>query len=114
MTAKLEPGKKAPAFDLPTDGEGRLKLASLKGQKVVLYFYPKAFTKGCTLEAKAFADATPQFAAAGATVIGMSATAAISRSNVSTTSPGKVSVDYLAEVMYPRMQVAGLDFSYSA
>jgi thioredoxin-dependent peroxiredoxin len=39
----------------------------------VLYFYPKAFTQGCTLEANAFAEATPQFAAAGATVIGMSA-----------------------------------------
>jgi peroxiredoxin Q/BCP len=39
----------------------------------VLYFDPKAFTQGCTLEAKAFADASPQFAAAGATVVGMSA-----------------------------------------
>ncbi|MFN3515887.1 MAG: peroxiredoxin [Novosphingobium sp.] len=46
---------------------------ALKKGPVVLYFYPKAFTSGCTLEAKAFADAHDQFRAAGATVIGMSA-----------------------------------------
>lgn len=52
----------------------RLHLAEqLRSGPVVLYFYPKAFTKGCTLEAKAFADAMPQFRAAGARVIGMSA-----------------------------------------
>jgi alkyl hydroperoxide reductase subunit AhpC len=45
---------------------------ALKRGPVVLYFYPKAFTQGCTLEAHAFADATPDFAKAGATVIGMS------------------------------------------
>lgn len=47
--------------------------AALSKGPLVLYFYPKAFTKGCTLEAKAFADATPDFAAAGATVVGLSA-----------------------------------------
>ncbi len=46
---------------------------ALKKGPVVLYFYPKAFTQGCTLEAHAFAEASPDFAAAGATVIGMSA-----------------------------------------
>lgn len=46
---------------------------ALKKGPVVLYFYPKAFTSGCTLEAKAFADAHDQFKAAGATVVGMSA-----------------------------------------
>ena len=52
----------------------RLHLAEqLKSGPVVLYFYPKAFTKGCTLEAKAFADAMPEFRKAGARVIGMSA-----------------------------------------
>ena len=52
----------------------RLHLSEqLRSGPVVLYFYPKAFTKGCTLEAKAFADAMPQFRMAGARVIGMSA-----------------------------------------
>jgi len=52
----------------------RLDLAEqLRHGPVVLYFYPKAFTQGCTLEAKAFADAMPQFRAAGARVVGMSA-----------------------------------------
>ena len=52
----------------------KLHLAEqLRHGPVVLYFYPKAFTEGCTLEAKAFADAMPQFRAAGARVIGMSA-----------------------------------------
>lgn len=46
---------------------------ALKKGPVVLYFYPKAFTQGCTLEAHAFAEATAQFQAAGATVVGMSA-----------------------------------------
>ena len=52
----------------------RLHLAEqLKNGPVVLYFYPKAFTKGCTLEARAFSEASPQFEAAGARVIGLSA-----------------------------------------
>ena len=52
----------------------RLDLAEqLRHGPVVLYFYPKAFTQGCTLEAKAFADAMPQFRAAGARVVGLSA-----------------------------------------
>ena len=48
----VNPGDKAPSFDLPTDGEGTLKLSDLKGRKVVLYFYPKDSTPGCTVEAK--------------------------------------------------------------
>jgi peroxiredoxin Q/BCP len=62
----------APDFDLPTDGGGRVKLSSLKGKKVVLYFYPKDDTSGCTLEAIDFTKAARAFAAAGATVIGIS------------------------------------------
>jgi len=57
-------GGKDVAFDLRQ---------ALKKGPVVLYFYPKAFTQGCTLEAHAFAEATPEFAKYGATVIGMSA-----------------------------------------
>jgi peroxiredoxin Q/BCP len=65
-------GKKAPAFDMPTDGGGRVSSASLKGQSVVLYFYPKDDTPGCTKEACDFRDNLPAFGKIDATVIGVS------------------------------------------
>lgn len=75
--AALPVGAKAPDFRTTGALGGkafRLHLAEqLKHGPVVLYFYPKAFTSGCTLEAKAFADAMPEFRKAGARVIGMSA-----------------------------------------
>ena len=52
----LDVGTIAPDFTLPIDGGGELKLSSLKGRKVVLYFYPKDSTPGCTLEAQDFRD----------------------------------------------------------
>lgn len=76
-SAALPVGAKAP--DIRTMGalggkSFRLHLADqLRHGPVVLYFYPKAFTQGCTLEAKAFADAMPEFRKAGARVIGLSA-----------------------------------------
>ncbi|MDB5484035.1 MAG: thiol peroxidase, Bcp-type [Caulobacteraceae bacterium] len=72
MAVELKAGDPAPNFDLPTDGGGRAALAGLKGKKVVLYFYPKDDTSGCTSEAKGFAEAADAFANAGATVIGVS------------------------------------------
>ena len=54
-------GDAAPAFDLPTDGGGHLKLGDLKGQKVVLYFYPKDSTPGCTTEGQNFTELNGQF-----------------------------------------------------
>ncbi len=76
-SANLPEGATAPAFATQGAKGGKpfafnMRAALSKGP-LVLYFYPKAFTKGCTLEAKAFADATPEFAAAGAMVVGMSA-----------------------------------------
>jgi peroxiredoxin len=76
-SAELERGATAPAFTTRAALAGKefgftLKAALAKGP-VVLYFYPKAFTSGCTLEANAFADAMPKFKAAGASVVGMSA-----------------------------------------
>ena len=68
----IEPGTKAPAFDLPTDGGGRLKLSDLKGKAVVLYFYPKDMTPGCTTEAQDFRDRAGDFEKAGAVVVGAS------------------------------------------
>ena len=65
-------GQVAPAFDLATDGDGRVTLDSLKGKSVVLYFYPKADTPGCTTEGLDFSALADQFAAANAVVIGVS------------------------------------------
>ncbi|WP_018184384.1 peroxiredoxin [Kaistia granuli] len=69
----LAPGSPAPDFDLPTDGGGRISLADLRGRKVVLYFYPKDNTAGCTLEAIDFSAQAAAFEAAGTRVIGVSA-----------------------------------------
>lgn len=68
----VEEGKKAPDFNLPTDGGGTLKLSSLKGRNVVLYFYPKDDTPGCTKEACGFRDALPDFSKLDAEIIGAS------------------------------------------
>ena len=68
----IEPGTPAPAFDLATDGGGRVSLAGLKGKAVVLYFYPKADTPGCTTEGQDFSALIGDFAKAGAVVIGVS------------------------------------------
>ena len=68
----MDVGDPAPAFDLPTDGGASVSLAGLKGRKVVLYFYPKDDTPGCTTEAIAFTALSAAFAAADTTVIGVS------------------------------------------
>ena len=74
--AALKVGDAAPNFKTPAAVAGKAfdfdMAAALKMGPVVLYFFPKAFTQGCTLEAHAFAEATPQFTAMGATVVGMS------------------------------------------
>ena len=68
----LTPGSKAPLFSLPaTDGQ-TITLDSLKGRKVVLYFYPKDDTSGCTLEAQNFQALKREFAAADTEIIGVS------------------------------------------
>ena len=65
-------GSPAPDFTLPTDGGGSVTLSSLKGKPVVVYFYPKDDTSGCTKEAIGFSCLKPDFDAIGATVIGIS------------------------------------------
>lgn len=72
MTTEIKAGDIAPAFDMAADGGGRVSLSALKGKVVVLYFYPKDDTSGCTTEAKGFTDAADAFAAAGAVVVGVS------------------------------------------
>ena len=68
----VELGDKAPDFTLPTDGAGSVTLSKLNGQKVVLYFYPKDDTSGCTAEACGFSDSFPDYAGTCAVVIGLS------------------------------------------
>ena len=68
----IEPGTKAPDFTLPRDGGGEVSLSDLAGRPVVLYFYPRDDTSGCTKEAVAFTELMPEFEAAGAAVLGVS------------------------------------------
>ena len=72
MTEKLIIGKQAPDFALPVDGGGNLSLAGRKGRKVVLYFYPKDDTTGCTKEAMDFNRLKGDFDKAGTDIIGIS------------------------------------------
>lgn len=73
MAAKPTEGSPAPQFRLPRDGGGEVSLADFAGRKLVLYFYPKADTSGCTREAQDFSTLTAEFAAAGADILGVSA-----------------------------------------
>lgn len=68
----LDVGDKAPALTLPVSGGGELALSKLRGKPVVIYFYPKDNTSGCTKEAQDFQAAMPKFKKAGAEVIGIS------------------------------------------
>ncbi|MEO9613129.1 MAG: peroxiredoxin [Nitratireductor sp.] len=70
--AQPEIGQQAPDFDLPRDGGGSLKLSDLRGKPVIVYFYPKDDTSGCTTEGKDFSALLPEFQKTGATVIGIS------------------------------------------
>ena len=69
---KLKEGAVAPPFTVATSGGGKISLADYKGQNVILYFYPKDDTPGCTKEACAFRDEFAQFKKKGAVVLGVS------------------------------------------
>ncbi len=68
----VEVGKKAPQFTLPETNGGKVSLADFKGKKVVLYFYPKDNTSGCTKEACGFRDVYPEFLQNNTVIIGVS------------------------------------------
>jgi peroxiredoxin Q/BCP len=70
--AELNPGDPAPAFSLPRSGGGSISLSDFAGKPVVLYFYPRDDTTGCTAEAIDFSRLKPDFESAGAVVIGVS------------------------------------------
>lgn len=65
-------GKKAPAFNLPATGDQKIRLSALKGQNVVLYFYPRDATPGCTTESQNFRDAKKAFDKANTIILGIS------------------------------------------
>jgi peroxiredoxin Q/BCP len=69
---KLKPGDKAPAFTLKDQQEKSIKLSDFKGKKVLLYFYPKASTPGCTKQACSVRDAAPDFKKYGVQAVGIS------------------------------------------
>ena len=68
----VQEGKPAPDFELPTDDGGSMRLSDLRGSPVVLYFYPKDDTPGCTKEACSFRDAYGEFKERGAVILGVS------------------------------------------
>lgn len=70
--SKVQPGDRAPAFSLQDDAGNTVSLAALKGKRVVLYFYPKDDTSGCTVEACEFRDLLPRFTKGDAVVLGVS------------------------------------------
>lgn len=72
MGASPEPGATAPAFSLPSSAGDKVKLSDFKGRPVVVYFYPKDDTPGCTIEAKGFQAHAAAFQKAGVPVVGIS------------------------------------------
>ena len=72
LELKLRVGDKAPTFTAPTNGGGKVSLGDFKGRHVILYFYPKDDTPGCTKEACAFRDEFAEFKKKGAVVLGVS------------------------------------------
>ena len=73
MATELAEGAKAPAFELPRDGGGNVSLEDFKGKKLVIYFYPKADTPGCTSESIDFSKLRAEFQKAGTEILGVSA-----------------------------------------
>ena len=72
MTQQIIIGKPVPDFSSAATGNQAIKLSALKGKKVVLYFYPKDATPGCTIESQNFRDMQSQFKDAGAVILGVS------------------------------------------
>jgi len=92
MAKELGEGDPAPDFALPTDGGGKASLSGFRGKPVVLYFYPKDDTSGCTAEAVGFTGLKTAFDAAGAVVIGVSPDSAASHDRFKTKHKLKVAL----------------------
>ncbi len=72
MRRMIQPGQQAPDFELPDQDGHPVKLSSYRGRNVVVYFYPKADTPGCTVQAQGVRDHSGEYGAAGAVVLGIS------------------------------------------
>ena len=72
MTKAIDNGDMAPDFELPTDGGGHFNLSAHRGHPVIVFFYPKDDTRGCTVEAIDFTAMKPDFEAIGAQIVGIS------------------------------------------
>jgi thioredoxin-dependent peroxiredoxin len=70
--AMIAAGAEAPDFEAPSSKGRNLKLSSLRGKSVILYFYPKAFTSGCAMETRTFGEIYPKLTAKGVEVVGVS------------------------------------------
>lgn len=84
LSGKLAPGDKAPQFELPDDSGGTISLKSFAGRKLVLYFYPKDDTSGCTKEAIDFNHLRDEFKKAGTAILGVSPDSAASHTRFKT------------------------------
>ncbi len=102
----LEIGSTAPDFSLPDETGNLVSLASLKGKKVVLYFYPKDDTSGCTIQAKDFTCLVDEFAKSGAVVIGVSPDSV--KSHVKFSTKHDLSISLLADEEKTAIQAYGL------
>lgn len=92
--ADLTVGKKAPLFTLPSDSGQDISLSDYKGGKVILYFYPKDNTSGCTLEAQAFRANLEEFKKRGYSVLGVSRDS-VKNTVISATSMNLISFSFL-------------------
>jgi peroxiredoxin Q/BCP len=81
--SQIKIGKKIPGFTLPATGEQTISLSALKGKRVVLYFYPKDSTPGCTIEGRAFRDHVKKFSALNTVILGVSRDSLKSHENFS-------------------------------
>jgi len=92
MTQRLAEGEKAPTFKMATDGGGKASLQDYKGKKLVLFFYPRDNTPGCTLENIDFSNQIKAFARAGAEILGVSKDTAAKHDNFKNKHGLKVSL----------------------
>ncbi len=102
----LEIGSAAPDFSLPDETGNLVSLASLEGKKIVLYFYPKDDTSGCTIQAKDFTCLVDDFAKAGAVVIGVSPDSV--KSHVKFSTKHDLNISLLADEEKTAIQAYGL------
>ena len=103
---KLKEGEEAPAFSADTNGEGRASLADFKGKNVILYFYPRDDTPGCTIQGKSFTATRQEFDDANIAVVGVSADDVESHKNFC--NKFSFTIDLLADPDHELLDAAGV------